>query len=434
MRTWKLFRLSFLALEDHMTVTTPELLSVYNNIAEFPSLKQVAKQLGVSKKTVQNRIGALRAAGHEGIISRVKDASVGRLGFDPVLPGFHVTRAAVEEDAEGEVQRRWIETRRAPGDKFEIPKGHVIKGVSAFVDKDKNVLAEWIKTREDTTGNLVEALQDAFKEYRGGARIEPAPQYVNADLLTVYPLADLHLGMHSWGRETGESYDLKIAVKRARQMMSYLIGQSQPSKEALILDLGDLFHMNDQKNMTPRSGHILDVDGRWPKVLAAGVRLMMDMIEMALQRHEIVRFRALPGNHDPDAAIALTVALSVFYEDHPRVIIDDNPSLIFYHRFGKVLLGASHGHTMKPDRMAMAMASDCPEDWGMTIWKAFFFGHIHHESAKEIGPVRVESFNTIAAKDAHAHGGGYRSGQALTAITYHRELGEIGRHRTNLLH
>ena len=53
------------------------------------------------------------------------------------------------------------------------------------------------------------------------------------------------------------------------------------------------------------------------------------------------------------------------------------------------------------------------------------------ESARAV-QCPVESFNTIAAKDAHAHGGGYRSGQALNALTFHRERGEIGRHRVNL--
>jgi hypothetical protein len=62
----------------------------------------------------------------------------------------------------------------------------------------------------------------------------------------------------------------------------------------------------------------------------------------------------------------------------------------------------------------------------------FYFGHIHHETVKEIGGVRCESFQTLAAKDAYAITGGYRSGQSLTSITHHRSAGEIGRHRINI--
>lgn len=418
-----------------MTISPARFAEVYNDVQRYPSLQAVADALDLGLKTVKNRAGKMRSqsVGPQ-LISRKRDAEVGRLGFDPVLPGYRVSRTAVEQDGDGEVTRRWIEQKPERGEVFELPVGQVVKGVSALVDEDGRTIAKWIKTREDHgVVDLIEAVRDAFGSYAGAAAPVPAPHYANGDLLTVYPIADLHLGMHAWGKETGENYDIKIAERRAVSMLGQLVAQSQPSQEALILQLGDFFHMNDQKNMTPRSGHILDVDGRWPKVLATGVRLMMKLIDLALTKHQVVRVKILPGNHDPDAAVALSVALSIFYESHERVIIDDSPSLIFYYRFGKVLLGATHGHTMKPDRMAMAMATDCPVEWGLTIFKHVFFGHIHHESAKEIGPVRVESLNTIAAKDAHAHNGGYRSGQAMNAITFHKELGEVGRHRINVL-
>jgi hypothetical protein len=58
-----------------------------------------------------------------------------------------------------------------------------------------------------------------------------------------------------------------------------------------------------------------------------------------------------------------------------------------------VLLGATHGHTMKPDRMAMMLADDRAKDWGEADHRHFFFGHVHHESAREVAGVRVESFH-----------------------------------------
>jgi len=400
-------------------LTNEELQVAVDALTEHGSQNKAAAALKLSRQALQNRLNIA--------------AERGLMGFAPVLPGFRVSRSAVEQDGDGHTTRKWIEQKPERGDVFKVPDGHAIKGISALVDPEGREIAKWVKTREDSsTVDLVTAIRAAFEGYEPAPAIR-APEACDDDLLTTYPLPDLHLGMHAWGRETGESYDLKIASDRARSMAGALIAQSRPSRQALVLGLGDLFHMNDQKNMTPRSGHILDVDGRWPKVLATGVRLAMDVIEFAAQKHDRVLVRFLPGNHDPDAAIALTVALSVFYAGNPRVTIDDNPSLIFYHRFGRVLLGATHGHTMKPERMAMMMANDCPEDWGMTAFRHIFFGHIHHESAKEIGSVRCESFNTPAAKDAHAHGGGYRSGQSLNAVTFHRELGEVGRHRVNLI-
>ncbi|MGE8128499.1 hypothetical protein ACQKQD_16110 [Methylobacterium sp. NPDC080182] len=104
----------------------------------------------------------------------------------------------------------------------------------------------------------------------------------------------------------------------------------------------------------------------------------------------------------------------------------------WFRRFGKCLLGATHGHTMKPQQMAMMLATDRARDWGETDHRHMFFGHIHHETAKECGPVRVESFSSPAGKDVHAAAGGYRSSRALNAVTFHAEDGEVCRHRVNI--
>jgi len=145
-----------------------------------------------------------------------------------------------------------------------------------------------------------------------------------------------------------------------------------------------------------------------------------------------VEVAILPGNHDQDAAVTLAVAFELFYSEHERITVAGQPGEHWYKRFGKCLLGANHGHRMKPDRMAMMLATDRPEDWGATTFRHFFFGHVHRESAMEAGPVRVESFNSPAAKDAYAAASGYRSGRALNAVTFHRERGEVCRHRVNI--
>lgn len=314
-----------------------------------------------------------------------------------------------------------------------LPLGQVVKGISTLYDKDGEKVLEWIKTGSDqSTIQFIEAIRSAFDEYKSACKLISPPKKSDCDLLSVYPIADQHVGLLSWARETGENYDLKIGVDRLKSCAARLISQSPPSKQAIVLNLGDWTHADDQKNMTPRSGNILDVDGRYFKVLTAGVQLMMDIIELALAKHETVLVRNIPGNHDPHASIALTIALAAFYSGNPRVTVDDDPSDFFFYRFGQTLIGANHGHKMKADRMAMAMATMRREDWGKTRHHWFLFGHIHHETLKEVGDVRVESFRTLAAKDAHAASCGYVSGQSLTSVTIHREDGEIGRHKVNI--
>jgi hypothetical protein len=360
-------------------------------------------------------------------------AERGLLGFNPILPGFAIKKVTTETDETGETTKQHIQQTKEAGGIFTLPDGHVIKGISSLTDADGRVLMQWIKTRlNDATPELVAALTKKFEEYKGKSEFIPAPPVIDTDLMSVYPIADQHNGMLSWGDETGEDYDLEIGKKRLLTCMKRLVGQSPRSAEAIILNLGDWQHTDDQKNMTPGHGNILDVDTRYFKLLSAGVDLMMEVIELALQKHGKVWVRNIPGNHDPHASIALTIALNAFYCNNPRVTVDLSPSDFFYRRFGATLIGATHGHKLKPEKMAMDMAVTRRKDWGETKYHWFLFGHIHHETVRECGDVRVESFQTLAGKDAYAASHGYTAGQSISSITLHREDGEIGRHRVNV--
>lgn len=388
-------------------------------MGQHKSIKAAARASGIPYATLHNRINVA--------------AERGLMGTKPVLPGFAIKSTSTQRDAEGATEREWVRTTKAPGDRFEMPAGQIIKGISALTDGEGRTLAKWVKTRTDTSlPDMVQAIKASFETYKGCAKLIPAPRRTDADLLTVYPIADLHLGMLAWGRETGEAYDLPIAVARMRSCMARLVSDSKRTKHALILNLGDWQHTNDDTNATPRGHNLLDADGRYYKILESSVDLMRDCIDLALRKHARVTVRNVPGNHDPLATLALTLALSKWYHGDKRVIVDTDPGLWFFYRFGDVLIGAHHGHTVKPVDMALAMAVNRRQDWGETKYHYFYSGHIHHFTGKEVGDVNCETFRTIAGKDAYGVGAGHSSGKTLTAITMHRREGETDRHRVNL--
>ena len=107
-------------------------------------------------------------------------------------------------------------------------------------------------------------------------------------------------------------------------------------------------------------------------------------------------------------------------------------SVFQYFSFGKNFFGVHHGHTAKADKLPLVMATDRAKDWGETEFRMWYTGHIHHDSKKEYGGCTVESFRTLAAKDAYAHSGGWRSGQDSKAIVLHRDFGEVERHTINI--
>ena len=410
--------------------------------------------LGVPRSTVMHRLRAIRrlwpdwlpagsnqpgwAVGRPLAPPDAGQALRGEVGGPPIPlaavppPGFHISRNSGEYGPEGELRRQWVGSRPAPGEVFDPLPGHTVKGESALLDPSGRVIAKWVKTREgDAAAGLLDACVEAFSAFRGAAIPADQPAASDDTLLTVYGLPDLHLGMHAWGRETGTDYDVPAAVAQTEEAFRDLTRRSPPARTGVLLGLGDYFHQQDSKGVTPGSGHHLDVDGRWPKVYAAGARLAVSSVDTMLQAHQDVEVVVLPGNHDPDVATTLTVALALYYERDPRVTVWQHPGLFWYRRHGAVLLGATHGHTMKPDRMVGALAQDRAADWGATTHRHMFSGHRHHERAQEIMGVRVETLQAAAPRDGWNHAAGHRSGRSQSAITFHAESGERERHRVS---
>lgn len=311
-----------------------------------------------------------------------------------------------------------------------VPVGQSIKGVSTLYDRNGKVAAQWVKTRSDVlpVADVIEALKEALADFKGAAPVPPVQQGpADSNLLNLFLLPDLHLGMRAWRDECGADYDLEIAVDMARDAFADLIARAPAAGHAVILGLGDLTHADDETATTRRSGNRLDVDTRHQKVLVATLRLLLWKIDRALSRFPRVTVRILKGNHDEQTAAAISVALALYFDGHKRVTIDASPSLWWFLRHGKVLLGATHGHNLKAENMPGVMASERAQDWGETVWRYIHHGHFHHRRVIEVMGVPVECFQAPAQKDAYHAGAGYVSGRSLTAITYHAERGEYGR-------
>ena len=317
----------------------------------------------------------------------------------------------------------------------EVPAPFVVKGVSTYYDKEGEVRGQWVKSqldRQQAYEALIEWVGWLTTDAKGLSPIVPAPVSASSDLLAVYPLGDPHIGMYAWAKECGDDFDLVEAERLTTGAVDRLVETAPPAETAIILPLGDVFHANDQSNVTPGHKHQLDVDSRYPKVIAVGIKTFRHAILRALEKHQRVYVRIEPGNHDPEAKWALAFALSAYFENNPRVEVDLAPGKFWFHRFGKVLIASTHGDTVKHDRLPGIMAAMKPEDWGATTYRYWYTGHVHHQAVKEFPGVVCESFRTLAAKDAFSAGHGYLAGRDMRLIVHHREYGEVERHRCDV--
>lgn len=317
-----------------------------------------------------------------------------------------------------------------------VPEGFHLKGASQLYRRGEEApLLTWVKSnksQEDKFEMLKEACAALSEPFFALAQPLSKPTTCNADLMQVYPMGDPHFGMLAWKLETGEDFDLKIAETQLCAAVDLLVEMAPPAKRALIINLGDFFHTDNQTNRTSRSGNALDVDSRWTKLLQVGVRAMRRCIDRALEKHEEVHVINEIGNHDDHSSIMLAMVLDAFYHNEPRVTLDMSPAKYHYVRFGANLIGVTHGDTCKANALPMIMAQDRSADWGETTNRHWYTGHVHHDSLKEMVGCSVETFRTLAPGDAWHMAQGYRSGRDMKSDTWHVTKGRVTRQIVNV--
>ena len=102
---------------------------------------------------------------------------------------------------------------------------YVIKGESILYDAEGNIKLKWVKTKaeeeilhkafKEAVQNIVEKLENKTLDL--DIKLD-VPKNTLKNEAVVYPLGDLHIGMFSWSKETGEDYDLNIAYNIIKKL------------------------------------------------------------------------------------------------------------------------------------------------------------------------------------------------------------------------
>jgi hypothetical protein len=314
---------------------------------------------------------------------------------------------------------------------IEVPGADDISIVASTVqtDAEGRVKTTWtrrVRSQAARQEMFLQAVRNVSKELTRPGKLK-VPKRLNKDLLAVYPLGDPHIGMYAWEAETGCAFDLEIAERIMKTAIDDLVARAPAAETALLVDLGDYFHADNTSNQTARSGHALDVDTRWGKVFEVGIRIMAYQIEALLTKHKKVRVIVEIGNHDDHTSVSLLSVMRALFHNEPRVSFDDSPSKFHYFKFGKTLIGVTHGDTVKMKDLPGVMATDRAKEWGETQHRFWLVGHVHHHKSEEFPGVWVEYFRTLAPRDAWHNNSGYRAGRDQQVWTVDREYGVIRR-------
>lgn len=307
---------------------------------------------------------------------------------------------------------------------------HVAKGTSTLYNEEGSPVLQWVKTslKHD---QMLAIMKEAADEMRSDIKpLKPTKKPTKSqltDLLNLYVLTDAHFGMRSWAEETDANWDLEIAERTVVAAFEHLIANSPNSSTGFLLQLGDALHSDGLLPITPTSHHVLDSDGRFPKVVRTVIRVMRHCIQLLLAKHDRVVVLNAQGNHDIASSVWLQEWFSVLYEAEPRIQVVVSPKPYYAYKHGDVLLGAHHGHKRsKLSDLVRLFVDEFRELHGQTKRTYIHAGHYHSDDLFADGSTRAERHETLAARDAHATHGGYRAGRSMKCITYSTQA-EIGR-------
>ena len=191
-------------------------------LAEAGSIRGAARLLGIQPKDMRRRRNRL--------------AELGRLSFEPVMPGFRVH--SVVNGPKGTSVRQV----RDAGDKFEVPEGFALSRISAHVDADGRMVGGWRIATPDKAVQveLFKAALDEMKREIPRVEPTPAPENTSALLCNAFTVTDHHFGMMAWHEETrGDSYDLDIAERIWTDWFAAAIEMSPNAESAVLAQLGD---------------------------------------------------------------------------------------------------------------------------------------------------------------------------------------------------
>ncbi len=253
---------------------------------------------------------------------------------------------------------------------------------------------------------------------------------ISGGLLAEVGIFDLHCGKLGNKAEVGHNYDIKIAAKIFREAIDYKIRELKKHNiERILFEIGNDFFQCDNEESATSKGTRVDSDTRFHKMFQTGSKLVIEAINK-LQEIAPIDCYVIPGNHARIAEFLLGEVLTAYYKDNNNVFIENSPTPRKYYKYGKNLIGMTHGDDIQMPKLPLIMAAENPKEWGETKWRYFKIGHYHSQKMllDEYSGVLVEVNPALSGTD-YWHKKKAFSNNVRAAITslYDRESGLINK-------
>lgn len=252
-------------------------------------------------------------------------------------------------------------------------------------------------------------------------------EYSDPHMIVINP-ADVHIGKLAMEYETGDPHNNELIISRVKEGVLGLLKKSQGFNiEKILFVVGaDILHIDNTKRQTT-SGTPQDTDGMWFTNFLLAKELYIDVIETLIQIAPI-HIHYDPSNHDYMSGFYLAQCIEAWFKNVKDITFDNSISHRKYTKYGKNIIGTTHGDGAKKNDLHRLMAEEASIYWHECRHRYFYTEHIHHKEAKDYGSVCVESFRSPSGTDSWHHRNAFQhSPKAIEAFIHHPEQGQIAR-------
>ena len=293
-----------------------------------------------------------------------------------------------------------------------------------------SVLASLIKIDTD----LISQKEIILKElkYQLPGYLPLGPKKTTGNLAYEINIPDIHFGKMSWGEESGEDYDLKIAEKRYLSAINELLSNvSEKSIEKFIFPIGnDMINIDSRRNET-FAGTPQDSDSRFYKIVKTVKSILIKTIN-GLSLIAPVDVIVISGNHDTETMFMIGEMLDAYYHNNPIVNVDNSPKQRKYYQYGVSGFQYTHGNEEKHNELGLIFATEEPKLWADTKYRFCKLGHFHSNkklqylSVGEHQGFQVQVLPSLSGSDAWHKSKGYMSIKQAKGFLYDKDKGQIG--------
>ena len=284
----------------------------------------------------------------------------------------------------------------------------------------------WLKPKVKEP--LVDAIEQLIEKAKTYAPVYPSilyPEYLDGHLLVISP-ADIHINKLASAYETGDEYNIEIAINRVKEGVTGLLNIVRPFNIDKILFIAgnDILHTDNTTSTTTR-GTFQDTQKIWFDAFNIAKDLMIDIIEMMLTVAPVhVDFN--PSNHDYQSGFYLLQTISAWFSKCENIEFNVDISYSKYFVYHDNLIGSTHADCAKEKDLALLMAHES-KDWSNCKHRYIYTHHIHHQSAKDYMSVNVNAVRSLSGTDSYHHKFGFQHApKAIECFLHHKTKGRIG--------